>query len=359
MQRFANVMFSTNAKTEKTDLRSGYSGNSSSSNQMGRQGPPGPTGATGPTGPTGPTGTFDFSGPTGAILYYDGGVTGSSLLTWDEANAALVVQGQFFSVDVSGNVGIAGSIDGPAGGNFNVDIEGNMTSTGIKDSLASLGTTGQVLTSIYNGSSAVQSLLWQNLPTGPTGANGVTGPTGANGVTGPTGANGSTGPTGANGVTGPTGANGVTGASISWLSGGQFSNPSIVIPVTTNTLITYQSIVTTTSTAKILILASFDATSISSALIFMTIGRGIAIPTAVNTINLTDRTSALTTSLSGNGLSMWKSQSSNSQFTAYASVVDTPGAAGTYYYSIWVRDNSTITDTATELVNLTILQVLP
>jgi hypothetical protein len=286
-------------------------------------------GLIGPPGPTGPTGTFDFSGPTGAILYYDGGVTGSSLLTWDNVSGNLIVQGDMFSVDAAGNVGIDGIITGPADGEFMVDIEGNMTSTGIKDSLSSLGTTGQVLTSIYNGSSSVRSLLWQNLPTGPTGPEGV------------------------------TGATGVTGASISWLSGGQFSNPSIVIPISTNTLVTYQSVVTTTSTAKILLLASFDATSITSALIFMTIGRSTAIPTAANTINLTDRSSALTNSLSGNGLSMWRSQSSNAQFTAYASVVDTPGPAGTYYYSVWVRDNSTITDTATELVNLTVLQVLP
>ena len=145
--------------------------------------------------------------------------------------------------------------------------------------------------------------------------------------------------------------------SISWLAGGSYSNPAITFAASSNTLIASQSITTSTSTAKILILGTFEATATAPALIFMTIGRSTSSPTAANTINLTDRVSALTNSLSGNGLAMWRASSSSSQFTAYASVVDTPGTPGTYYYSLWGRDNATIVDVTTELVNLTILQV--
>jgi hypothetical protein len=43
----------------------------------------------------------------------------------------------------------------------------------------------------------------------------------------------------------------------------------------------------------------------------------------------------------------------------YASVVDTPGAPGTYYYSIWGYDTASISTTTSELVCLTALQVAP
>jgi len=48
----------------------------------GAQGPAGPTGA---TGATGATGGISFSGPNGAVLWYDGtGVTGTTGLTWTQ-----------------------------------------------------------------------------------------------------------------------------------------------------------------------------------------------------------------------------------------------------------------------------------
>jgi hypothetical protein len=119
----------------------------------------------GPTGPTGPTGG-EFSGVTGSILFYDGGITGNTKLTWDDVNDNLVVQGQFFSVDASGNIGIDGIITGPGGGNFSVDLDGNTTTTGIKDSTGSLGMVGQVLTSTYVDTPSIASLLWQT-PTEP------------------------------------------------------------------------------------------------------------------------------------------------------------------------------------------------
>jgi hypothetical protein len=145
-----------------------------------------------------------------------------------------------------------------------------------------------------------------------------------------------------------------------WKSGGEFSNPAILLPASANTLITSQTIVTTTTTAKYLILASFEGTTTAVGTIFMTIGRSTnASPTATNTINLTNRFSALTNSISGNGLSMWGSAFNTSRFSAYASVVDTPAFIGNVQYSVWSLNTSAITNTSSELVNLTILQVLP
>jgi hypothetical protein len=72
MQRFSYVSFTTNAKTAKTDLRTGYQSISPLNTQMGRPGPTGPTGpigptgsGAGPTGPTGPTGADGVTGPEG------------------------------------------------------------------------------------------------------------------------------------------------------------------------------------------------------------------------------------------------------------------------------------------------------
>ena len=150
MQRFANVLFSTNQKTALVDLRSGYSGISSVSTQMGRQGPAGPTGATGPTGPSGGP-----AGPTG-----DAGPTG-----------------------VTGPTGDAG----PTGATGPTGDAGPTGATGPTGSNGLTGATG---------------------PTGDAGPTGATGPTGSNGLTGATGPTGDAGPTGATGDTGPTGATG-------------------------------------------------------------------------------------------------------------------------------------------------------
>jgi hypothetical protein len=178
------------------------------------------------------------------------------------------------------------------------------------------------------------------------------------------GATGASGASGATGLTGNVGATGQTGPTLapSWLSGGQFSNPNVTFANQTNTLITSQSVTSSSASAKLLIMGSFTATSAASALFYFTFGRtagATGTPPQSNTVNLSDRSSNLSVNIAGNGLSMWRAQSSSSSFTAYASVVDTPGP-GNYTYSAWGRTAaaSGITDTTAELSNLTILQVL-
>ena len=74
----------------------------------------GPTGPTGPTGNTGPTGTFDFSGPTGAVLYYNGtSVTSSANLTYNTLGNLNITGGgvlnipNYLTLDNTGNSNIA------------------------------------------------------------------------------------------------------------------------------------------------------------------------------------------------------------------------------------------------------------
>ena len=127
----------------------------------------------------------------------------------------------------------------------------------------------------------------------------------------------------------------------------------------TNTLITSQTVTVTSPTTKLLIMAQFQGTATANGLVYMTIGRSNnAIPLPTNTVNLSDRSSAMTNNINGNGLQMWSSQYNTSRFTAYATVVDTPGSLGSIQYSIWAYHVSGITVTTSELVNLTILQVL-
>ena len=105
-------------------------------------------------------------------------------------------------------------------------------------------------------------------------------------------------------------------------------------------------------------MASFLGTASAAGTIYLTIGRSSSSPTASNTTNLADRSSYLTNSISGNGLAMWRALYASSFFSAYASVVDTPGI-GTWYYSVWyLNSTSNIISTAAELCNLTILRVL-
>jgi len=145
-----------------------------------------------------------------------------------------------------------------------------------------------------------------------------------------------------------------------WKIGGEHHNPNVLLPASTNTLIRTETITTTTTTAKYLILASFEGTSSVNGTIYMTIGRSTnASPSATTTINLANRVSALTNSISGNGLSMWRSQYNTANLSAYASVVDTPNFIGNIQYSIWALDTAPITNTGSELANLTIIQVLP
>ena len=204
-----------------------------------------------------------------------------------------------------------------------------------------------VIPSLTGGADpSIPSASWVNIPNG--GGGGATGPTG------PTGATGPTGPTGATGPTGPTGA---TGPAV-WLAGGEYADPNVAISPSTNTLITTQVITITSSTAKLLIMATYVAVANASAPFYMTIARSTSSPTAANSINLTDRAAALTNSIAGPGLSMWATQESSSRVTANAYVVDTPGSAGTYYYSLWGRTTATIVDSTAELASLSVIKVL-
>jgi hypothetical protein len=144
-----------------------------------------------------------------------------------------------------------------------------------------------------------------------------------------------------------------------WAAGGTYLNPSTLFAANTNTLITYTSTTTTTSTAKNMIFGTFEATTTATGTIYMTIARSVIPPTAVSSFNLTNGTSALTNAINGAGLSMWGSAFNTSRLTAYASVVDTPGAPGTYYYSLWGYDTASISTTTTELACLTVLNVAP
>ena len=144
-----------------------------------------------------------------------------------------------------------------------------------------------------------------------------------------------------------------------WAAGGTYSNPNTLFAAGSNTLISYTSTTITTSTAKNMIFGTFEATTTATGTIYMTIARSEQPPTAVSSFNLTNGTSALTNAINGPGLSMWGSAFNTSRLTAYASVVDTPGAPGTYYYSLWGYDTASISTTTTELTCLTVLQVAP
>ena len=142
-----------------------------------------------------------------------------------------------------------------------------------------------------------------------------------------------------------------------WLVGGDYTNPGVTFVASTNTLIKYLSITTTAANTKVMIFGTFDAVSAAPSVIYMTLARSTAIPTAANSTNLVNGTSAMTNSISGSGLSMWASSSSASRLTAVANVIDTLVAPGTYYYSLWGWDASVITPGTTELANMTILDV--
>jgi len=73
----------------------GYSGPTGTTGSIGT-GPTGATGITGPvgTGPTGATGTFQFAGPTGALLYYDGAnVVGGTGLVYTPGGTGMMIDG--------------------------------------------------------------------------------------------------------------------------------------------------------------------------------------------------------------------------------------------------------------------------
>ena len=179
------------------------SGGQGSRGPTGSTGATGITGSTGATGETGPTGVFEFNGPTGSVLYYDGSsVTGSLNLTWDGTSTLYGSNSNYINFDGMGGIGIGidnNSVD--QGRSVYLDaINSYLT---ISDQLVNEGTT--TLASINLGTSTFQvsinsdagstgqylgsdgngNIVWST-PIGLTGATGITGATGDTGPTGPT-----------------------------------------------------------------------------------------------------------------------------------------------------------------------------
>jgi hypothetical protein len=192
-------------------------------------------------------------------------------------------------------------------------------------------------------------------PTGPSGGgSGSTGPTGIIGPTGPEGPQGIEGPLGPPGQIGPPGENGVN---LSWLSGGTYGTLNVQV-TNANRFITSQFVITTTSTAKLLIMAQFTATSAALSQLFGTIGRSTAYPVPTNTTNLSNNssmTNIIVQSVGSRMASVYNSAAGQT-LTMSMSVIDTPGPAGTYHYSIWCYNTGG--NITTQNVMLSILQVL-
>ena len=208
--------------------------------QNGPVGPTGPagatgTGATGTTGATGPAGFQTFTGPTGAILFYSGGVTGRADFTLTDST--LQIPGSMIpSANNTYSLGVTGArwkevLIGPG----SINIAGPSGFTGS----ATIGTDAAGLVYTESGFASPKIVIgpgqltpqalggWQLGPTGTQGTPGYalvvqelqangSGPTGPvyqlapNSLTGPTGITGATGRTGATGSTGATGPTGPT-----------------------------------------------------------------------------------------------------------------------------------------------------
>lgn len=227
------------------------------------------TGTTGFTGPTGPAGFQSFTGPAGAVLHYNNGVTGRA--DFSLTDSTLQIPGDMIpslnntyslgrtgarwkevlvgpgSINFSGPEGFTGSatigtdgaglvytefgfaspklVVGPgqltpqALGGWQIGPTGTQGTGDYKLVAQELqangsGPTGPIYVlaptpSTYTGQTGATGVTGR---TGPTGSTGVTGPTGFTGATGVTGSTGLTGPTGVTGQTGPTGVTGQTGA---------------------------------------------------------------------------------------------------------------------------------------------------
>ena len=145
----------------------------------------------------GGTGNGVVGGSNGQIQFNDAGnFAGSSLLRWDESNAAL-----YATNFVASGALVYGNIDA-----ITVNISSNVVPNAIytDNYLYANG-------SPFIGSGAAGSTGATGPSGGPVGATGATGATGTIGSTGATGATGNRGATGAIGSTGATGATGATG----------------------------------------------------------------------------------------------------------------------------------------------------
>ena len=216
----------------------------------------GPTGETGPqgidgtaanTGATGPQGTsFSFSGPTGAILYFDGNsVTGTTDFTYTPGGTGMYIMGNIIpGQNNTYDLGVTGAVwrsinMGPGTLNIAGPSGSNVIGTLGTDQNAIVYTQYGFATPFINIGPAINELDpgaiggWVIGPTGTFGAPdydlivqqklpgaalpaGLTGPIysllyGRTGWTGPQGAEGSQGSQGADGAQGSDGAQGTQG----------------------------------------------------------------------------------------------------------------------------------------------------
>ena len=145
-------------------------------------------GGAGATGETGPTGAIEFSGPIGAILYYDGSaVTGSTGLIFDGISTITnEASGNYINLNSDGSSPgtVPGDIiihNGP-GANL---VLSNITQLYLNNTILDLGQYGQIIDTSVSAGSSGQVLMndsnsypvWQDLPSGS--GSGSTGPIGS------------------------------------------------------------------------------------------------------------------------------------------------------------------------------------
>lgn len=194
-----------------------------------------------------------------------------------------------------------------------------------------------ILTSTINGQAYVPG--GATGPTGPTGPSGATGPEGATGAAGPTGA---TGPAGSTGATGPTGSSGVVAMQRLLLVVGLPITPP---PDTAFFPGTVPVSITLTASQSVFISFTLQALStVNGAFFAVSIGRGTSSTLSPEYINIANghtfsnpsgevtvinSTSPFTTAVLG----QTKADNSHSTIQPLTiTTVDTPPAAGTYYY---------------------------
>ena len=161
-------------------------------------------GGAGATGETGPTGAIEFSGPIGAILYYDGSVvTGTTGLVFDGISTITneTSGGNYINLNSDGNPPGTGAGDIIIHTGIGTGLVlSNIAQVYLNNATLNLGQSGQIIdTSVSSGLSGQVLMnnsnsypVWQDLPSGSgggsAGATGETGPTGAIEFSGSTGA---------------------------------------------------------------------------------------------------------------------------------------------------------------------------
>jgi len=374
-------------------------------NLDGIDGPTGTTGYTGPTGTTGPTGIagdkyLSTSEPVILNPQIDGSVSFviSSNLAYVSGNSVIVVNVPDVSVKFEGtvssynkntgditiidivnikglfpqsestfNVNLDG-INGPTGATGPQGLDGSEGPQGPQGPEGSQGSQGPQGANGADGSQGPQGADGSQGSQGPQGADGSQGSQGPQGANGSDGSDGSQGPQGADGSQGPQGPAGTEGQSLSWVSGTPQTGYTLATAIitTTNTLVTYTPSTPTTTTGKYLIMASFVGTQTLAGAVnqtHVTIGRTLVsdgIPTNnTSTINLANGAPMdvnISNTLSG------RMMSTAAFGTAVAglscSVIDSPGTAGPYYYSLFALC-SQVNEFTNENVMITVLQIAP